>query len=69
MVPTVERVDNRQDYGEARRVAIGRIDGIFLTVVYTDCMASDGLPGRRIISARVSKRRERQIHKEAYPEI
>jgi len=50
-------------------VAIGRIEGIFLTVVYTDRMASDGLPERRIISARVSKRRERQIHKEAYSEI
>ncbi len=69
MGPTVERIDDRQDYGEARRVAIGRIAGIFLTVVYTDRMAGDGLPERRIISARVSKRRERKIHKEAYPEI
>ncbi|MEO5580239.1 MAG: BrnT family toxin [Gemmatimonadaceae bacterium] len=66
MGPTVERIDDRQDYGEARRVAIGRITNIVLTVVYTDRTA--GLPERRIISARVSKRHERKIHKEAYYE-
>ena len=66
--PTVERADARRDYGESRRVAIGRIASIVLTVVYTDRAASDGTLERRIISARVSKRRERKIYQQAYPE-
>jgi uncharacterized protein (DUF4415 family) len=34
--PTLERPDTRRDYGERRVVAIGRADGITLTLVYTD---------------------------------
>lgn len=34
--PTLERADTRRDYGERRVVAIGRADGITLTLVYTD---------------------------------
>lgn len=34
--PTVERTDDRQDYGEKRVIALGIADGIPLTVVYTD---------------------------------
>ena len=65
--PTVERADARRNYGEARRVAIGCVAAITLTVVYTDRTAPDGTPVRRIISARVSKRRERKIYQQAYP--
>lgn len=59
--PTVERVDARRDYGEVRRLAIGRVGSIILTVIYTDRSAPDGTAERRIISARVSTRRERKI--------
>jgi len=38
-------------------------------VVYADRTASDGSAERRIISARVSKRRERKIYEEAYPQV
>lgn len=65
--PTVERSDSRRDYGEARHVAVGRVSGITLTVVYTDRVGPEGTPDRRIISARVSKRRERQTYDQAYP--
>ena len=47
--PTLERHDNRQDYGEMRIVALGIADGIPLTVVYTD-RAEGGEIVRRIIS-------------------
>ena len=66
--PTVERADARRDYGESRRVAIGQIASIVLTVVYTDRAAPDGTSERRIISARVSKRHERKTYEQAYPE-
>ena len=62
--PTLEREDVRRDYGERRVVAIGIAQGIALTVVYTDrTEAGDVL--RRIISARVSDRHERQAYFEA----
>ncbi len=34
--PTVERVDDRFDYGEIRVYAIGLIHGLEITVIYTD---------------------------------
>lgn len=34
--PTLEREDQRRDYGETRFIAIGLAQGIALTVVYTD---------------------------------
>jgi uncharacterized protein len=34
--PTVERVDDRFDYGETRVYAIGLVNGIEFTVIYTD---------------------------------
>ncbi len=61
---TVEVEDRRRDYGEIRMVAIGLADGIHLTVIYTDRPAGRQRE-RRIISARRSKRRERQIYKRA----
>jgi uncharacterized DUF497 family protein len=64
--PTLERIDTRQDYGEVRRVALGRADGIPLTVVYTD-RAEAGEVVRRIISAGVSNRREREAYGKIFP--
>ena len=57
---TVEVEDRRRDYGERRMVAIGQADGIHLTVVYTDRGRA-----RRIISARRSNHRERQVYARA----
>jgi uncharacterized DUF497 family protein len=62
--PTLERQDQRRDYGEARVIAIGLAQGIALTVVFTDRVES-GVVIRRIISARLSNRRERQAYFEA----
>ncbi len=62
--PTLERADTRRDCGERRVVAIGRADGITLTLVYTD-RAEAGAQVRRIISARVSSRSERQAYEQA----
>ena len=45
-------------------MAIGRADGITLTLVYTD-RAEAGAQVRRIISARVSSRGERQAYEQA----
>jgi uncharacterized protein len=61
--PTLERVDNRQDYGETRVIAIGVADGIPLTVVFTDRTEGEEVI-RRIISARVSNRRERKAYRQ-----
>jgi uncharacterized DUF497 family protein len=33
---TVERMDDRFDYGEDRVYAIGLVDGMEITVIYTD---------------------------------
>ena len=61
---TLEREDQRRDYGETRVIAIGLAQGIALTVVYTD-RAESGALVRRIISARLSNRHERQAYFEA----
>lgn len=66
--PTLERPDTRRDYGEPRTVALGVADGVPLTVVYTDRPdPAGGPPMRRLISARLSNRRERQVYAEAFP--
>ena len=62
--PTLERQDQRRDYGENRVIAIGLAQGLALTLVYTD-RAEDGVPVRRIISARLSGRHERKAYFEA----
>ena len=62
--PTLEREDTRRDYGERRMVAIGIAQGLALTVVYTD-RTETGAVIRRIISARLSDRYERQAYFEA----
>ena len=64
---TLERIDERHDYGEMRVVAIGVVEGLVLTVVYTDRQDRRGTITRRIISARRSNRDERQSYEEATP--
>ena len=61
---TLEKEDERQNYGEVRVIAIGFADGIPLTVVYTDRDNDEGETIRRIISARRSNRREREAYEE-----
>ena len=62
--PTVVGEDRRRDYAERRFVAIGVADGLHLTVVFTDRVRVDGELTRRIISARRSNRRERQVYEQ-----
>lgn len=57
--------DKRRDHGERRRIAFGLADGVHLPFVYTDCRVADGEVVRRIVSARRSKRSEREAHEEA----
>ena len=54
---TLEQEDSRRDYGETRVVAIGRIRGYPIVVVYTPRGEA-----RRIISARLAHRREREAY-------
>jgi uncharacterized protein len=54
--PTVERVDDRFDYGERRVYAIGVVNGLEITVIYTDRTEDE----RRIISAWRSEPHERR---------
>ena len=62
--PTVVVEDRRCDYGERRHVAIGLADELHLTVVFTDRVRVDGELERRIISARQSNQRERQVYEQ-----
>jgi len=59
---TVERLDDRRDYGEPRFVAVGMVEDLCLTVVYTDRRKAPGSIKRRIISARLSSRKERMVY-------
>jgi uncharacterized protein len=52
---TLEKPDDRRDYGEIRIQAIGQVGGDVLFVVYTD--RGDA---RHIISARLANRKERK---------
>jgi len=56
--PTLERVDDRFDYGEVRVYAIGVVNGIEITVIYTDVSRTE----RRIISPWRAERHERETH-------
>lgn len=47
--PTLEREDQRRDYGETRVIAVGLAQGLAVTVVYTDRAEPGGMV-RRIIS-------------------
>ena len=56
--PTVERVDDRFEYGEVRIYAIGLVNGLEITVIYTD-LDNDEL---RIISAWRAEPHERRTY-------
>ena len=53
---TLEKVDERFDYGERRVYAIGVVNGLEITVIYTDRTEDE----RRIISAWRSEPHERR---------
>ena len=60
----MERIDDREDYGEVRWIALGRADTEVFRVVYT--WRSDRLI--RIISAQKASRDERDIyHRQTLP--
>jgi hypothetical protein len=56
--PTLEKTDDRFDYGEIRVYAIGVVDGIEITLIYTDVSETE----RRIISAWRAERHERKAY-------
>ncbi len=56
--PTVQRVDDRFDYGETRTYAIGVVNGLEITVIYTDRENGE----RRLISAWRSEPHERRYY-------
>jgi uncharacterized DUF497 family protein len=56
--PTLEKVDDRFDYGEVRVYAIGVVNSLEITVIYTDVSEIE----RRIISAWRAERHEREAY-------
>ena len=56
--PTLEKMDDRFDYGETRVYAIGVVSGIEITLIYTDVSENE----RRIISAWRAERHERKAY-------
>jgi hypothetical protein len=56
--PTLERVDDRFDYGETRIYAIGVVNGLEITVIYTDVSETE----RRVISAWRAEHHERTAY-------
>ena len=57
--PTIEADDTREDYGELRRLALGRVGTETLVVVYTPRGAS-----KRLISAWKAGRNDRKRYKD-----
>ena len=56
--PTVARIDDRCDYGETRVYAIGLVNGVEITVIYTYRNEDE----RRIISAWRAEPHERRSY-------
>ena len=56
--PTLEKIDDRFDYGEVRIYAIGLVNGLEVTVIYTDNENDE----RRIISAWRAEPHERRAY-------
>lgn len=56
--PTVEKVDDRFEYGERRVYAIGLVNGLEVTVIYTDRDDDE----RHIISAWRAEPHERRAY-------
>ncbi len=59
---TLEQVDERFDYDEVRVYAVGVVNGIEITVIYTDVPPHGKIGGRRIISAWRAERHEREAY-------
>ena len=55
---TLEKVDDRFDYGEIRVYAIGGVNGIEITLIYPEVSETE----RRIISAWRAERHERTAY-------
>jgi len=62
---TVERVDDRFEYGEKRVYAVGVTNGLEITVIYTDREDQE----RRIISAWRSEPHERRMYWRSIEEL
>ncbi len=62
--PTLEKADDRYDYGEARTSAVGVMDGREVVVVYTERGEN-----RTIISARKATSYERKAYHKAYSHL
>ena len=60
--PTLERVDDRFEYDEVRMYAVGIVNGIEITVIYTDVSRIE----RRIVSAWKAERHEREAYWENF---
>jgi uncharacterized DUF497 family protein len=58
--PVLTFSDARNDYGETRRISIGRIGDAMLVVVHTDRGKAT-----RLISARRANRKERRLYEQA----
>ena len=56
--PTVEKVDDRYDYGETRIYVIGIVNGFEIVLIYTDVSEKH----RRVISAWRAERHEREAY-------
>ena len=54
----IETIDDREDYGELRFVAVGRVDFVVYRVAYT--WRGDNLV--RIISAQKASKHEREVY-------
>lgn len=63
--PTLEQVDERFDYEEPRVYAIGIVNGLEITVIYTDRSEDE----RRIISAWRSMPQERRAYWRSLKEL
>jgi uncharacterized protein len=53
---TFEREDTRLNYGDRRVIAVGKVEDVFVTLVYTDRQGA-----RRVIAAWPSSRKERKL--------
>jgi len=60
--PTLERADDRFEYGEVRVYAIGIVSGVEITVIFADVSRTE----RRIISAWKAERHEREAYWENF---
>jgi len=56
--PTLEQVDERFDYGEVRVYAIGIVNDLEITLIYTEISETE----RRVISAWKAERHERTAY-------